>query len=195
MMRLAAWKALTLFLMAAACTATPPSQPRQTDTLRFLSLTPASLGRSLSLSQRVIGEYDNRRYEMRFEVEITPARLTIVGLSLVGVTLFTLVQDQGKDAVITQIGNRIAMDPRHMLFDLYLTYWPSEILQTALLPHSMRLEEIRATSVRRVRGSDGMVIAEIAFPDKNQKSGEIVIQHFDIPYRLRIVSFGAGGAY
>ena len=84
MPRLRSWEALgalALLLMATACAGTPPPEPARNEAPRFLSLAPESLGRSLSLSQLVIGEYGDRIYKMRIEVDITPARLAVVGLS------------------------------------------------------------------------------------------------------------------
>ena len=180
--------AFALVVMATACAGTPPREADVKETPRFLYLPPESLGRSLSLSQLVTGEYGDQIYTMRYEVDITPARLAIVGLSPLGVTLFTVVQEQGKTAIETQVKEHEALDPRYTLFDLYLTYWPREALQAALSPLRMRLDENTDGSVRRVRGPDGEVIAEIAYPPKGLKKGEIVIQHFDFPYRLRIVT-------
>ena len=197
MPRLSSWEALgalALLLMATACAGTPPPEPARNEAPRFLSLAPESLGRSLSLSQLVIGEYGDRIYKMRIEVDITPARLVIVGLSPLGVTLFTLVQDKGGSAVVTQLKEQAPFDPRHILFDLYLTYWPPEVLQAALSPLSMRFDESADGSARRVTGPDGDVVAEIAYPSKNAKKREIIIQHFDLPYRLRIMTLEARGA-
>lgn len=183
-----------LGLLATACAATPPPEADVKDMPRFLSLPPESLGRSMALSQLVIGEYGDQLYKVRYEVEVTPARLAIVGLTPLGVTLFTIVQEQDEFTVETQVKEQAAFDPRYTLFDLYLTYWPRETLQTALSSLRMRLDENSDGSVRRVRGPDGDLIAEVTYPPDNLKKGEIVIQHFDIPYRLRIVTLDASGA-
>ena len=177
--------ALLIFL-ATACAETPSHQPDGKEAPRFLTLSPESLGHSLSLSQLVTGEYGDKIYQMRFEVDITPARLALVGLSPLGITLFTLVQDKGKRAVVTQLQEKAPFDPRNLLFDVYLTYWPRKALQAALSPLSMKLDERADGSVRRVRRPDGALIAEITYPSKHLKKREIVIQHFDFPYRLRI---------
>ena len=182
-----------MLLVATACAGTPSPEPARNQAPQFLSLSPESLGRSLSLSQLVTGDYGDKSYTMRFEVEITPARLAIAGLSPLGVTLFTLVQDQGGSIVVTQLKKQTPLNPRNILFDLYLTYWPSKALQAALSQLSMQLDKIAEGSVRRVRGPGGDVIAEITYPPKNLKNGEIVIQHFDFPYRLRIITLEARG--
>ncbi len=185
---------ISLGLLATACAGTPPREADVKEAPVFLSMPPQSLGRSMALSQLVTGEYDDQIHKMRYEVEVTPARLAVVGLSPLGVTLFTLVQEQGELTIETWAKEKAAFDPRYTLFDLYLTYWPREALQTALSSLRMRLDEDSDGSVRRVRGLDGALIATVAYPPDNLKKGEIVIQHFDVPYRLRIVTFEASGA-
>lgn len=177
---------LALVLLATSCAGTSAPEIIERQPPRFLSLPPESLGRSLSLSQLVTGEYDGQIYKMRYELDITPARLAMVGLSPLGVTVFTIVEEKGELAIETLVKGEAAFDPRYTLFDLYLTYWPSEVLQAALSKIRMRLDETTDGSVRRVRGADGELIAEVTYPPKHKKNGEIIIQHFDFPYRLRI---------
>lgn len=185
--------AFALILVTTSCAGMAPLETGKKEKPRVLSLSPASLGRSLSLSQLVTGEYGDHIYKMRYEVEITPERLALVGLSPLGITLFTLVQEQGEHLIVTQLKEQPVFDPRYTLFDLYLTYWPREALQRALSQASMRLEENTDGTIRRVRGSEGEIIAEITYPPKNLKKGEIIIKHFDIPYRLRIKTLETGG--
>ena len=182
-----------MLLLTTACAVTPAPQPTHTQPSRFLSLSPESLGRSLALSQLVTGEYGDRVYKMRFEIDITPARLAVAGISPLGVTLFTLEQHQGKRPVVTRLIKSAPFDPRHILFDLYLTYWPPEILKTALLPLSMKFEQVHDQPIRRVRGSDGQLVAEITYPANNKNKSAVMIQHFDFPYRLQIETLKTDG--
>jgi phospho-N-acetylmuramoyl-pentapeptide-transferase len=134
----------------------------------------------------VTGDHAGQEYKMRFELDITSSRLAIVGLSPLGLTLFTIVQEKGGISVEIPAKGQTVFDPRHMLFDLYLTYWPSKALQPALSRIRMRLDQTAEGTVRRIRGLDGNLIAEIKYLAKHMKTGEIIIQHFDFPYRLRI---------
>ena len=182
---------LALLVMVTGCAGT--LQPKSTGP-EFPSVSSASLGYSLSLSQLVTGEHDGREYKMRYELDITPSRLAIVALSPLGVTLFTIVQEKGELSVERLAKGQVGFDPRYTLFDLYLTYWPRKILQPALARIRMRLDEATDGTVRRVRGLDGNLIAEIKYPPKHQKTGKIIIQHFDFPYRLQIETLDARGA-
>jgi hypothetical protein len=180
--------ALTLAVTACAGASTP--KPAENGNLQFLSLSPETLGRSLSLSQVVIGEYNGKIHRMRFELDIKPARLAIVGLSPLGVTLFTIVQEKG-ELTIESVGEKTTFDPRYTLFDLYLTYWPKDALRVLLAKLKMRIDDTPDKTVRRIRGPDGELIVEIIYPPKHLENGEITIQHFDIPYRLRIATLDA----
>lgn len=190
MIRVAILAMVVMGTNVMGCATPPPDSPAKPPS-RFLSLSPASLGRSLSLSQIVLGDHDGREYRMRFELDITPARLAIVGLSPLGVTLFTIVRENGALSVKTPTKGLNIFDPRYMLFDLYLTYWPMKALQPALSRIRMRLEETSDRRIRRLRELDDTLIAEIKYPSRNSKTERIIIQHFDIPYRLRIETLEA----
>ena len=177
---------LALVLLATGCAGTERPDVTAKEPPRFLSLSPESLGRSLSLSQLATGQYGKKTYKMRYELDITPERLAIVGLSPIGVTLFTIVHEKGDLVVETLAGNEVKFDPRYTLFDVYLTYWPTKALRAALSRIGMRLDEAADGSFRRVREADGEIVAEITYPSKHLKRGEIVIQHFNFPYQLRV---------
>lgn len=177
---------LLLMLTLTGCAETTPPPTSKEEPPAFLSVSPASLGHSLSLSQIVTGTYDGREQKMRFELDIGPSRLAVVGLSPLGVTLFTIIQDKNDIKVETAAKGQIPFDPRHMLFDIYLTYWPKAVLRPALARLGMRLDDMEGGKFRRVRGVDGKLIAEIRYPPKRKNTERIVIQHFDHPYRLSI---------
>lgn len=185
------WSAI-LVVALSGCTGWWAEAPDRRQPERFLELEPASLGRSLSLSQLVIGEYQNRTYRMRYEVEITPRRLAIVGVSPLGVTLFTIVQEGGETQIETPTEDNFSFDPRYILFDIYLTYWPGKVLKAPLASLDMRFDDDAQASKRRLYSVAGDRIAEITFPKENDKKGETIIQHFDRPYTLRIVTLRSG---
>jgi hypothetical protein len=181
-------------MMMMGCASSPPAENTRREPSRFLSLSPADLGHSLSQSQVVTGYHDGQEYKMRFELEITPSRLVVVGLSPIGVTLFTIVQEDGDLSVESSLERQLVFDPRHMLFDIYLTYWPVKALQTALSKLGLQLEETDDGRIRRIRGLDGTDIAEIKYSSKPVTTGNITIQHYDFPYRLSIKTLEARGA-
>lgn len=176
-----------LVLLLFGCSATPEPQPAGRN---FPLLAPESLGHSLSLSQMVVGEYEGKTYRMRYEVEILPSRLVIVGLSPLGLTLFTLVQEKDTVDIERYFENQPAFDPRYTLFDFYLAYWPLKVLQPVLENAGLIIEEDRDGSGRRVSRAEGATVATVSYSGRKEEGGKIVIQHFDIPYRLRISTLG-----
>jgi len=182
---------LILALVVSACSV-PTSQISEHDDGRyFLELPPDSLGRNLSMSQMVTGEYANKTYRVRYEVEIVGNRLTIVGLSPVGLTLFTLIQIGDTVTIDNRLREMVTFNPRYTLFDFYLTYWPVDVLRQALEKNKMMLEINPRNKERRVHDAAGMTIATVSFPPEGKAAGKIIISHLDPPYRLSISSFGA----
>lgn len=182
---------LLLFALAFAlvgCVQTLQKDNEPVGPERLFTLPPASLGHSLSLSQVVSGDYQDNSYTIRYEVEVTPLRVAIVGLSSLGVTLFTLVHEDGELITQTFAKEVEGLDPRYVLFDLYLTYWPPDVLATAFASRQMQFEEVQDGSIRRISDQNGAPIAQVAFAPRNGDDADIVIRHFDLDYRLRITN-------
>jgi len=132
---------------------------------------------------------------MRFEVEITPKHFVVVGLSTLGITMFTLEQKEGAPKVTMLAKGQSAIVPRFMLFDLHLTFWPVEPLRAALMKQGMKLYESQDKKVRTVFDRNDKKLAKVVYPADQDKAMttrlETIIQHFDIPYRLNIMTLEA----
>jgi hypothetical protein len=170
---------ICLAFVATACAApreaaSPPPSP-------LLSVTADQLGRELMLSQQVAAVYDDRTIDVRYEIEVADGKAAIVGLTLIGVPLFSVVATA--DGVETETyGQALPFDVGYVLSDLYLTYWPATVLDTALAPLGQRLEVSADGQERRIRDSAGDLLVAIRY----DFSGVISLRHFDLPYRLRI---------
>ena len=182
---------VALVLLAGGCAANPPPEVANKEPPKFLNLSPASLGRSMSLSQRATGQYGEKVHKMHLELDVSPERIAIVGLTPLGVTLFTIVHQRGEVEVETLGRSGVDFDPRYTLFDVYLTYWPAEELRPALSRMGLVLEDAMDGALRRIRGPDGETMVEITYSPNHLKTGEIIIRHFDIPYLLRIETVAA----
>ena len=129
---------------------------------------------------------------MRVELEVTPELLVAVGISPLGLPLFTLEQE-GEEIRTTQLGGEQSpIDPRHVLSDMQLTHWPEEVVRQALATMGLRLEVDQTDLRRRVYGADGLLLAEITFGGVRGAADEIVIQHYAPRYRLRITTIDQG---
>jgi hypothetical protein len=181
------WTFITLAVacLMSACGHQPVHQ-NDTGAVPRLALEPRSLGRSLSLSQLVTGEYQDHTYQMRYEIDIQPERLGVVGLSPLGITLFMIIQEHGAITSEVFVPGEIPIDPDNLILDLHLIYWPSIPLQEALENIGMRLDETADKSMRRIRDIDGNVLTEILYKSAHSRFDEISVTHFDYGYRLKI---------
>jgi hypothetical protein len=180
------WLAGAAMVLAGCAGGIPGAQESVCKDGQFLNLAPSSLGYSLSLSQIVTGQHNGGSHTMRFEVEITPKRVVMVGLSLLGVRMFTLQQDAGGLKVDALNAKGLPIDPCYVLSDMQLTYWPVGVLSRALAPRGLRIKGQGKGARRRVFAADGALLIEIIYPLSPGNSGETVVRHLDLPYRLII---------
>jgi len=167
----------------AGCAQAAP-EPAVKDALIETLLTPASLERSLSLSQLIVGEFEDQRQSFHVEVEVTPTRIVVVGLTPVGVPIFTLEQEAGEVSVETLGAEQFPFDPRHMLSDIQIAHWPEAALRNKFRDFGLAVREAPTENLREVLGEDGMVLVAVTY----LADGDMVIEHFDRPYRLHIKS-------
>ncbi len=180
--------AAVVAIVAACAGAAPEPDGDAENSLLQAVLPPASLGTSLSLSQLVEGEFKDQRQSLHVEVEVTPARLVVVGLSPVGVPLFTLEQRAGEITVETLGSDELPFNPRHMLSDFQIAYWPEAVLRGAFQSLGLSLRQA-AQDRREVLGENGEVLVAVTYGGDGDNIGDIIVEHFDPPYRLRIMTF------
>ncbi len=178
-----------LAILAAGCAHSTvvhtPAQP-----LLPYPLSPVTLGHDLSLSQTVTGEYSDQTRTMRIELEVTSTRLVVVGLSSFGIPVFSL-ELVGDHVEATSTGSEeLSLDPYQALSDIQLAYWPAEAVRVALASKGLRLNVDATDSSRRVYSSDDLLMVEITYYPSASTPQEILIQHFDPTYKLRVTTIG-----
>jgi hypothetical protein len=152
-------------------------------------LPPSSLGGSLSLSQLVVGEFLDQRHSLHVEVEVTPTRLVVVGLTPLGVPLFILEQEAGEIKVKTLGSESLPFNPRLMLSDFQIAYWPIATLRNKFQTFGLTVRQAASQSLREVLAESGEVLVAVTYRNKADKLGDITVEHFDPPYRLQIKTF------
>jgi hypothetical protein len=145
-----------------------------------------SLGRDLSLSQVVTSEYNGESRSLRVEVDVSAKRLVMVGLTHMGVPLFTLELDSQGLSATTLNAEVLPFDPRHILSDFQLAHWPREVLARDLARRGYQLRGDDEGTARSVYGAKGELLATVEYPPPGDSEGDLVIQHHDLPYRLLI---------
>ena len=174
--QLAMFASLALFL--GACV-TP--EPRMAGV--GLQLTPAALGESISLQQRLDVEGHDRSAQLDVALEVDAARIDLVGLAL-GQRVLSLHYD-GK----TLQSWRHPMWPAQLraeevLENLQLTLWPVDAIRQAL-PMGWSIEE---SGLRRTIFHDGFVIMVIDYSALPLWIGKVEVANLQFDYRIIIES-------
>jgi Protein of unknown function (DUF3261) len=167
-----------LALLLATCVE-PESRPVDVS----LKLTPAALGESISLQQRLDVEGHGRSAQLDVALEVDAARIDLVGLAL-GQRVLSLHYD-GK----TLQSWRHPMWPAQLrgeevLENLQLTLWPVDAIRQAL-PIGWSVEE---SHLRRTIRQDGLAIMVIDYSALPLWSGKIEVINLQFDYRITIQS-------
>jgi hypothetical protein len=175
---------LFLALVLAACahpTAKPPAGP-----LLGEPLPPSSLGYSLILSQVVASQYKGTTHSLRVEVEVSPERLVMVGVSHLGVPLFSLELDGNGLRTTAVSAETLPFDPRYILSDFQLAHWPFELVSRDLERQGYQLVRGLQASGRYVYDAERELVASVEDLRDGKQAGYMVIEHYDLPYKLLI---------
>ena len=154
-------------------------------------LVPTGLGRSLRLSQIVIGKFAGKTQSLRFEIDVMPNSLVMVGLTHTGITLFTVEQTSKTLSISLQTKDYMPFDPKRFLIDFKLAYWPIKKINAILRPHNFQLiEKMNGQTYKRILvNGAGDILLEITHPKDKQK--EILLRHYDIPYTIRVITWSS----
>src|SRR3546814_1029663 len=113
-----------VFLAVGLVSCAHPTAQQAVQPLLKDPLLPATLGYHLSMSQVVASQYGGETRSLRVEVEISAERLVMVGVSHIGVPLFTLELDGQGLRTTALSAEALPFDPRYILSDFQLAHWP-----------------------------------------------------------------------
>lgn len=174
---------LALILGLSACASAPPSHP---DAAPRPLVPPASLGGERVVNQVVRAAFGERELTFNCVVTVKNGAMTLVGLSAVGVRLFTIRYD-GKavqsEATVAIPGG---FAPERLLADLQLVFWPLASLQEPMRAAGWELSE-PAPGTRRLRRG-GKLIVEAHYSSEDAWSGRSWLANFEYGYSLQIDS-------
>jgi hypothetical protein len=168
----------SLALLFGACVA-PESGPAGMG----LRLTPAALGESISLQQRLDVEGQGRSAQLDVALEVDVARIDLVGLAL-GRRVLSLHYD-GE----TLQSWRHPMWPAQLraeevLENLQVTLWPVDAIRQAL-PTGWSIEE---SGLRRTILQNGLAIMVIDYSALPFWGGKVEVANLQFDYRITIQS-------
>jgi len=184
--------ALVILWVMAACTqdvVPPVKQVNIARNLKFSLLPPESFGQSLSVLQSLELQYKGKTQQLLAQLEITPKKMTFVGLSPMGNRLFTVLwtgQNFSDEHLLNNIKDEwpVPFEPKRILADVQLALWPNIPTQNGI--------KIRETALpnmsREILRSDlkEYPIMRITYETRPFWQRLIVIEHLERNYQLRI---------
>ena len=147
-------------------------------------LSPASLGASVRAAQQIRAEADGAVWRFQAVLEVSPERLTLVGLSGFDRRVLTVRYDGAEFAEETDSLVPAGLSGAQILQDLQLIYWPTTAIAAAL-PAGFRLEE--SGGERRLL-RDGSVVVRIRCAEPIRLRGRCEYEALDGGRRLAIDS-------
>ena len=157
--------------------------------LKFSLLSPESFGQSLSVLQSIELQYNGETQQLLAQLEITPNKMTFVGLSPMGNRLSTVLwtgQNFSDEHLLKNIKDEwpFPFEPKRILADVQLALWPNIPTQNGI--------KIRETALpnmsREILRSDlnEYPIMRITYETRPFWQGLIVIEHLERNYQLSI---------
>ena len=181
------YKRSAVFVVAVALAGcgSHTTRPVTADGTRPL-LAPATLGADRSVTQIVRGALGEREVTMSCVVTVKDGAMTIVGLSAMGVRLFTLKYDGQSTSVDSMMAMPPQLTPERLLADLQLVFWPLDALRQPLAAAGWQVSDA-APGTRRLR-RDTLLVAEVHYATTDPWSGRSWLVNLEHGYTLSIES-------
>jgi len=175
-----------------ACTqdvAPPVKQLNIAQNVKFSLLPPESFKQSLSVLQSLEVQYERETRHMLAQLEITPNKMTFVGLSPMGNRMFTILwtgQNFSDEYLLKNIKDEwpFPFEPKRILADVQLALWPNIPTQNGIKIRETALPKMS----REILRSDlnEYPIMRITYETHPFWQGLIVIEHLERNYQLSI---------
>jgi Protein of unknown function (DUF3261) len=175
--------ALLLAVAVVGCTSHPPREAG--DVSRPL-LPPASLGAERAANQIVRGAFGEREMTINCVVTVQGGTMSLVGLSAMGVRLFTIKYDGKATSIDKSLPIPAQLTPERLLADLQLVYWPLAALKQPLQASGWQVTE-PVPGTRRLR-RDTQLVAEVHYASADPWAGRSWLVNLEHGYTLSIES-------
>ena len=149
-------------------------------------VAPASLGADRAVSQIVRGAFGPRDMTMNCVVTVKDGTMTVVGLSAMGLRVFTIRYDGTTTTVDNTLPVPPQLTPERLLADLQLVHWPLQTLAAPMRAAGWELTE-PAPGTRRLR-RDERVVAEVHYAGSDPWQGRTWLVNLEHGYTLNIES-------
>jgi hypothetical protein len=176
--------AIAVVVLLAGC-GTHTTQPATGDGSRPL-LAPVTLGSARAVNQIVRGALGERELTMNCVVTVKDGVMSIVGLSALGVRLFTIKYDGQATTIDNALPIPPQLTPERLLADLQLVFWPLDALKQPLATAGWQVSE-PTPGTRRLRHATQLV-AEVHYASTDPWSGRSWLVNLEHGYTLNIDS-------
>ncbi|MFT5703074.1 MAG: hypothetical protein ACI9TO_000435 [Rickettsiales bacterium] len=142
------------------------------------------LNKSTILSQNFQGSYSGRKYSINLITQISPTKMTMVGLSAIGSRLFTIQYDNRKiDFNLSKMipaNKKIKVE--YVLADMQLVYFPIQEIRRNLTGNVT----INETANKRVFYKNNKPFIEIKYSSSNVWNSKIDFHNLEREYQYSI---------
>lgn len=149
-------------------------------------LAPATLGGERAAAQIVRGAFGEREATLQCSVVVRDDLITVVGLTALGVRLFTVRYDGREIQHERALPAPAQLTPQRLLADLQLMLWPLSALREPLAAAGWQIAEPFA-GTRRLRRA-GRIVAEVHYSGADPWRGRSWLANFEHGYTLAIDS-------
>lgn len=149
----------------------------------FKLLDTTSFTRPLSISQVVEIAHDGESHRLLAELELNERQLIIVGLSSLGMRLFTLDYNAQNLSFSSSAMLPADFKPHYLLADIQLIYWPLAALQQQFENSGI---SIREEDEHRLYYRGGTKIIDIYFERGTGWASTVHLHHLERNYTLHI---------
>ena len=171
-------------LALAACASVPTGMTSK-EAVRPL-VAPTTLGADRVVSQVVRGALAEREMTINCVVTVKGGVMTVVGLSAMGVRIFTIKYDGQSTSVDNSLPVPPQLTPERLLGDLQLVFWPLSALATPLKASGWEVTE-PAPGTRRLR-RDARLVAEVHYASTDPWVSRSWLVNLEHGYTLNIES-------
>jgi hypothetical protein len=176
---------LILALALTGCMS-PPQRPAASGDHARPLVAPTTLGSNRAVNQIVRGAFGEREMTINCVVTVKDGVMTIVGLSAMGVRLFTMKYDGRSTSVDNTLPMPAQLTPERLLTDFQLVFWPLDALTKPLATSGWELTEA-TPGTRRLR-RDTRLVAEVHYASADPWTGRSWLVNLEHGYTLSIDS-------
>jgi hypothetical protein len=133
-------------------------------------------------TQLLVADYDGRSYSFQAQLEVRPGMITIVAVTLLGGTLFSLTYD-GTDLRAEGLLDAQGLQAKYVLADVLLSYWNSEWVHDQLQGGIL---EVSAVDNTRTVSRDDDTLIVVSYDATDPWSGTAQFNHVERGYMLDI---------